>query len=192
MRLIKEMSLRQLLRRALKRKSAEELQIELLYRKGLMTGENFNCFSWFGIDASMPWLITIGNDVTISSDVHLLVHDASTNKAHCETKIGQIKIGNNVFVGCGAIILCNTKIGDNVIIGAGSVVTHDIPSNSIAAGSPARVISSFEKWEEKTKKQRQMQPYFNQMPWQDWFNADEENRQEMIRIMEQAEGYGFF
>ena len=43
------------------------------------------------------------------------------------------------------------KIGDNVIIGAGSVVNRDIPSNSVAAGVPCKVICSLEEYKEKHK-----------------------------------------
>ncbi|MFZ5875374.1 MAG: acyltransferase [Nitrospirota bacterium] len=53
-----------------------------------------------------------------------------------------IRIGSGCFIGSGAIILGNVTIGDNVIIGAGAVVSRDIPSNSIAAGIPAKVIRS--------------------------------------------------
>lgn len=53
---------------------------------------------------------------------------------------GGVEIGNNVWIGDKSTILSGVTIGDNVIIGANSVVTHDIPSNSMAAGSPAKVI----------------------------------------------------
>jgi acetyltransferase-like isoleucine patch superfamily enzyme len=51
-----------------------------------------------------------------------------------------IEIGNNVWIGMHAVITAGVTIGDNVIIGANSVVTKDIPSDSIAAGNPCRVI----------------------------------------------------
>lgn len=51
-------------------------------------------------------------------------------------------IGHNVTVGANVVIIGKINIGDNVIIGAGSVVVKDIPSNSIAAGNPAKVIKS--------------------------------------------------
>jgi len=51
-----------------------------------------------------------------------------------------VKIGRRVWIGYGAIILKGVTIGDNAIIGAGSVVTRDVPANTLAAGSPARVI----------------------------------------------------
>ena len=48
-------------------------------------------------------------------------------------------IGNNVWIGGGAIILPGVTIGDNVVVGAGSVVTCDIPANMVAYGNPCRV-----------------------------------------------------
>ncbi|MGB4256363.1 MAG: DapH/DapD/GlmU-related protein [Phycisphaerae bacterium] len=60
--------------------------------------------------------------------------------------LAPIRVGNNVFIGYGAIILAGVTIGDNVVIGAGAVVTKDIPSNSVAAGVPPRVIKSLDEY----------------------------------------------
>lgn len=49
-------------------------------------------------------------------------------------------IGNNVWIGAGAIILPGIAIGDNSVIGAGSVVTKDVPANVVAVGNPCRVL----------------------------------------------------
>jgi serine O-acetyltransferase len=54
--------------------------------------------------------------------------------------MGVPTIGNNVYISAGAKIIGDIKIGDNVIIGANSVVNKDIPSNSICAGVPCKVI----------------------------------------------------
>ena len=51
-----------------------------------------------------------------------------------------VSLGQNVWVGDGAIVCKGVSIGDNSVIGAGSVVTSDIPANVIAAGNPARVV----------------------------------------------------
>jgi len=51
-----------------------------------------------------------------------------------------VHIGNNVWIGAGAVILPGVTIGDNSVIGAGSVVTKDIPANVVAVGNPCRVI----------------------------------------------------
>ncbi|NOG29142.1 acetyltransferase [Lysinibacillus fusiformis] len=53
---------------------------------------------------------------------------------------GRVIMGNNVFLGIGAIIKENIVIGNNVIIGAGAVVINDVPSNSVVAGVPAKLI----------------------------------------------------
>lgn len=51
-------------------------------------------------------------------------------------------VGSDVWIGYGAIVLSGVTIGDSSIIGAGSIVTRDIPPNSIAVGTPARVIGT--------------------------------------------------
>lgn len=51
-----------------------------------------------------------------------------------------VKIGNNVWVGAGAVILPGVTVGENSVIGAGSVVTKDIPDNVVAVGNPCRVL----------------------------------------------------
>ena len=58
----------------------------------------------------------------------------------CRTQTAPVKIGNNVWIGGGSILLPGVTVGDNVVIGAGSVVTRDIPDNVIACGNPCRVI----------------------------------------------------
>ena len=60
--------------------------------------------------------------------------------AFCKTQTAPVVIGDNVWIGGGAIIMPGVTIGDNVVIGAGSVVTRDIPSDTIAYGSPCRVM----------------------------------------------------
>ncbi|MCD7710451.1 MAG: hypothetical protein LUI04_03750 [Porphyromonadaceae bacterium] len=49
-------------------------------------------------------------------------------------------IGDNCFIGAGAIILPGSRIGDNVIIGAGAVVKGEIPSNSVVIGNPCKIL----------------------------------------------------
>ena len=66
---------------------------------------------------------------------------------------GPIVIWDNVFIGAHVTILYDVTIGSNVIIGAGSLVNRDIPSNCIVAGVPARVVSSFQDFVEKRKRE---------------------------------------
>lgn len=58
----------------------------------------------------------------------------------CQTRTQPVIIGDNVWIGGGAIILPGVTIGNNVVIGAGSVVTKDIPDTNIAYGNPCRII----------------------------------------------------
>ena len=132
--------------------------IEEWRAKGVKIGENCSIYTK-KLDGGHPYLIEIGNNVTIS-DARLLTHDASTEKAVGYSKCGKIIIGDNVFIGADAIILPNITIGSNVIIGAGAVVTKDIPDNSIAAGNPARVVSTYERFVEKNRELMEKVPTF--------------------------------
>ena len=62
-------------------------------------------------------------------------------KRHLKSK-GDVVIGKNVWLGDKVTVLSGVTIGDNVIVAANAVVTHDIPSNSMAAGSPAKVVKT--------------------------------------------------
>lgn len=93
--------------------------------------------------------ISIGSGVLIGSNVFIGDHQHG-NLALDETdqmpkfrglhSRGPIAIGNNVWIGDGVCISDNVNIGANSIIGAHSVVLGDIPANSVAVGSPARVV----------------------------------------------------
>ena len=96
------------------------------------------------IDQTRPWMIEIGNNVSITTGVTILTHgyDWSVFKGMYGDVLGsagRVKIGDNVFIGMHSTILKGVTIGDNCVIGAGSVVTKDIPSNSVAVGNPCRV-----------------------------------------------------
>ena len=107
---------------------------------------------------SEPYLITIGDNTTVSFDCTFVTHDASTRVIrnlpgqNKETVIyGPIKIGKNCFIGCRTVILPGVTIGDNCIIGAGSIVNKDIPSNTVAAGVPCKKICTLEAYINKHK-----------------------------------------
>lgn len=101
---------------------------------------------------SEPYLIRIGNRCTITSGVRFITHDGGTwifrdnEKYKGIKKYGKIEIGNNCFIGINSIIMPGVTIGDNCVIGAGSVVTKSIPSNSVAAGNPAKIIMTVEEY----------------------------------------------
>lgn len=106
------------------------------YRKlGMSIGENSHIFS--RLVSSEPFLISIGNNVTISVNVSLLTHDASigpiVGRNVFSDIVGPISIGNNCFIGANTIILPGVTIPDNSIVAAGSVVTKTITSPSKSA-----------------------------------------------------------
>lgn len=100
------------------------------------------------IDLAHANLLTIGDDCTIS-DARILLHDASTVRGLNYSKIGRVKIGNEVFIGADSVILPNVEIGDRVIVAAGAVVTKDIPANSVVAGNPAHIIGTYSAYLER-------------------------------------------
>lgn len=129
-----------------------EYTTEKLIRMGMKVGKNFGRLHGVVLDPSHCWLIEIGDNVTMAPRVHILCHDASTKQFLGYTKIGRVNIGDNVFIGAESVILPGVTIGKNVIVGANSTVSHDIPDNSVVAGSPAKIICTLEEYLSKEKK----------------------------------------
>ncbi|SCL64126.1 sugar O-acetyltransferase [Micromonospora peucetia] len=87
--------------------------------------------------------ITIGADVQIGPNVQLLTptHPVEPGPRRDKWEAAQpITIGDNVWLGGGAIVLAGVTIGENTVVGAGAVVTKDLPANVVAVGNPARVV----------------------------------------------------
>ncbi|MFK4391700.1 acetyltransferase [Bacillus sp. AFS026049] len=164
------------------------LDLEGLKKRGLKVGRNFSYNVGCIIDPSHCWKISIGDNVTLAPNVHILAHDAST-KMHLDyTKIGLVNIGNKVFIGAGSIILPNVKIGDNVIIGAGSVVSKDIKSNTVVVGNPAKVIGTTTEYIVKNKNQMKDSRLFDESYTLNG-NITENKKDEMINILKNGIGY---
>lgn len=139
-----------------------EYTTEKLISMGMQVGTNFGRLNGVILDPSHCWLITIGDNVTMAPRVHILCHDASTKQFLGYTKIGRVNIGDNVFIGAESVVLPGVTIGDNVIIGANSTVTRDIPANSVAAGSPARVICTLEEYLNKERSRMASAPCYGE------------------------------
>ena len=109
----------------------------------------------------------------------MINHDASVQvvqKAigdHGIDKVGIIRIGDNVFVGNNCILLPGIEIGNKCIIGAGAVVSNSIPSNSVVAGNPAKVITTFDEYAERCIE------HSDKYPWL-WAKSEEEIIQSRI------------
>lgn len=129
-----------------------------LRSNGVIIGKNLMLFNHKSIrfDISSPGLITIGDNVSITADVSILTHDFCSSvfrQKYHDYLPGRSKVvvGNNVYIGQKTIILRGVTIGDNVIIAAGSIVTKDIPSDSVVAGVPARVVYTLDEYYQKRK-----------------------------------------
>jgi carbonic anhydrase/acetyltransferase-like protein (isoleucine patch superfamily) len=123
---------------------------------GVNIGENphfYGAISW----GSEPWIITLGNNVHITDGCKFIAHDGGTlifRDQIPDLEITKpIVVGDNVYIGEDSMLLPGVHIGSNVVIGARSVVTKDIPDNSVAAGTPCRVIKSTDEYLQKLKRE---------------------------------------
>lgn len=102
---------------------------------------------------SEPWLVTIGDRVTISSGVRILTHDGTgwlyRDDKGRRFRYSRVQVGSDVFIGIGSIIMPGVQIGDQCVIGAGSVVTKSVPAGSVVAGNPAHLITKYDSLMEK-------------------------------------------
>ncbi|MGD9645279.1 MAG: sugar O-acetyltransferase [Pirellulales bacterium] len=100
-------------------------------------------FANWGLVALDVGRIVIGDDVQIGPNVQLLTAthpvEPEPRRAKWEGSL-PITIGNNVWLGGGAIVCPGVCIGDNTVVGAGAVVVRDLPPGVLAVGNPARIV----------------------------------------------------
>lgn len=139
-------------------KANSKLYISHLKKCGMRIGKNTEFYSpqTIMVDTQRPWMIEIGENVHITRNCSILQHGydwAVLQRMYGEVlgSCGKVKIGNNVFIGTGSIILKGAEIGDNTIIGAGSLVSKKLEGNSVYAGVPCRRICSVEEYYKKRK-----------------------------------------
>lgn len=147
-------------------------RIALLRKRGLKIGRNVYIDYDVRFDGGYPFLITIGDDCTITHGVKILAHDASMNRHVKHAKIGCVTIGRKTFIGYDVILLPNIRIGKNVVIGAGSIVTTDIPDDSVAVGCPAKVIDTTENFIRKHEEYLTSHPFFNEKVVKSWTKGE--------------------
>lgn len=150
--------------------------------RGVTIGNNFDAPDSV-IDYCFGHLVTIGDNVTISGTT-ILAHDGSTKKALGYSKVAPVKIGNDVFIGYGSVILPGVTIGNKVIVGAGTICSKNIPDNSVVirgSESTYRVLCTYDEYIEKQKKRMETLPisdvYFHcktEEEWNEWKQELEE------------------
>jgi acetyltransferase-like isoleucine patch superfamily enzyme len=115
--------------------------------QGVEIGANVEIFGaklfTFG---SEPYLVSIGNDVTISHDVDFITHDGGLRVVRAKYPnaylYGRIEVADNCFLGAHCVLLPGARVGVGCVIGTGSVVAGEIPPGVVAVGTPARPIKS--------------------------------------------------
>lgn len=136
------------------KKNPDDLRIQEYREAGIEIGEKCKIYSILSTRRDCT-LLHIGNNVTISGDCMFLLHDNAIIKPSgggYTDLLGEIRIGDNCFVGARSILLPGVNVASNTIIGAGSVVTCSVEEEGLViAGNPARVVCSVEEYYKKNK-----------------------------------------
>ena len=148
--------------------------------------------------------VTIGNFCSIGPNVIIgpSAHDIysiSTHHFHQDVRFGrfvdkymsddkctfqgrnkklEIKIGNDVWIGCNAVIMAGVTIGNGAVIGAGAVVTKDVPDFAIVVGVPAKIL--------KYRFTKEQQELILKSKWWDW---DDEKLKENVELFHNPEEF---
>lgn len=187
--------------------------ISYLRGKGVRIGDNcfFQSPKTAVVDKSRPLLVDIGDHCYFLENFTLLTHD-NVSKVFGPIwhdflpSSGKVSIGNNVYFARNCTVLKGVSIGDNCIIGYGSTVIKDIPSNSVAVGTPAKVVCSIEDYYLKRKKESLSEafklakiiykktgkkPTVEQM-WEEfpfWLNGGEDDKRLRYSVEYQTRGF---
>jgi len=156
-------------------------RVEYLRAQGCKIGKGTRLLCGTGCFGTEPYLVEIGEDCLLSSTLSFFTHERGVkvlNSLNCfdgvaMDKVGKIVVGNNCFIGHGAKIMPGVTIGDNVIVGACAIVTKDVPSNSVVAGMPARVICTIDDFYNKNKDK--FQPTAKM--------SDEEKKEYLLKVL---------
>jgi maltose O-acetyltransferase len=124
-----------------------EIRPPLYVDYGSLISVGARTFANYGLVALDVAAITIGDDVQIGPHVQLLTptHPVAAGPRRDKWEAAlPITIGDNVWLGGGAIVLPGVTIGANSVVGAGAVVTKDVPPDVVVVGNPARVVRAVE------------------------------------------------
>jgi acetyltransferase-like isoleucine patch superfamily enzyme len=130
-----------------------------LRKQGARIGSGCDLITAVSNFGSEPYLIRLGNKVTVTAGVRFITHDGSTRVFRAKfpemsvwgNVFGPIIIDDGCFIGINAILLPGTTIGAHSIVGAGAVVKGTFPDSSVIAGVPAKRLFSVDEYVEKVR-----------------------------------------
>lgn len=121
----------------------------LLYGDGqIILGANSRIGRYSSIQASKGLTVKIGNKCAISHFVMIYTQNLKSTQDFSTShtlSIGNVIVGDYCWIGAHVFIKEGVTIGNNVVVGANSVVTKDIPSFTVVAGTPAKIIKKIER-----------------------------------------------
>ena len=89
--------------------------------------------------------VFVGHNVTFTNDIYpRATNSQGTLQTDNDWNCTPTLVKSGATIGSGVTLLCGITIGENAIVGAGSVVTKDVPSNTIVAGNPAKIMRNIE------------------------------------------------
>ena len=151
---IKMFGVKRLIEKISKESKIEKNPVKYARELGVNISDDCRIIDWPNW-GSEPYLISIGEHVTISYGCCFINHDGGTwvfrekDKYKDVIKFGKIEIGDNCFIGANCTILPNVKIGNDCVVGACSLVNKSIPSGEVWAGVPAKFICKTTDYAEK-------------------------------------------
>jgi acetyltransferase-like isoleucine patch superfamily enzyme len=139
--------MRRALRMAMNTAMLHRDPVRYFRRQGAEIGEDVEIFGanlfTFG---SEPYLVSVGDQVTISHDVSFITHDGGMRIARASYSgaylYGRIRVADRCFLGARCLLLPGANVGKGSVIGSGSIVTGDIPPGVVAVGVPAKPAKS--------------------------------------------------
>lgn len=160
---------------------------ERFRRLGMQIGEDVYLPASTWIDASHCYLISIGDHCGFGDGCLLLAHDAQMDEFLDAARIGRIVIHHSCHIGARTIILPGVEIGPRTIVGAGSVVTRSLPSDTVCAGNPAKVLCNIKEYLEKHRERAASLPTFDYMAYGRFLTP--ERRAELVAALANGDAY---
>jgi acetyltransferase-like isoleucine patch superfamily enzyme len=111
--------------------------------KGVNIGKRVEIGYMVLIDNRRPELVTIEDDVTLTTMCVVIAHDLSPNFNEGKEIIGKVLIKKGAFIGMNSTIMPGITIGEGSVVAAGSVVTKDVEPFTVVGGVPAKKIRDY-------------------------------------------------